>query len=252
MKNLKLTIELIPEGAWGSNLRKRLPKKDWDTLRHDCYERANYHCIICGDKKDNLDAHEVWDFNIPTKTQTLVDIIALCKSCHLVKHIKHAEAEGKLDIAKRHFYKINKCDTDTFAQHYIETKDLFEKRNKVDKWELKAPQIEFSLKEQISIINPYQDVNWEAVVNILNSESLPLPSKICSVTVDGSKITVVAERATMIEWIAGDNVVNSVANRLKRFTTTFNIKDVENSEIRFRLIGEGGQTESSVFGILRG
>ena len=29
MKNLRLTLDLVPKSAWGSNLRKALPKKDW-------------------------------------------------------------------------------------------------------------------------------------------------------------------------------------------------------------------------------
>ena len=33
MTNLKLTIELLPKGAWGNDFSKTLSKKDWDTIR---------------------------------------------------------------------------------------------------------------------------------------------------------------------------------------------------------------------------
>lgn len=33
----KLTIDLLPKGAWGNDLSKTLSKKDWDTLREACY-----------------------------------------------------------------------------------------------------------------------------------------------------------------------------------------------------------------------
>ncbi|MCL2860812.1 MAG: hypothetical protein FWE22_00150 [Firmicutes bacterium] len=48
MKNLILTIDLLPKGAWGNNLSKILPKKDWDILRQKCYEKAINRCVICG------------------------------------------------------------------------------------------------------------------------------------------------------------------------------------------------------------
>ena len=174
MKNLQLTIDLVPESAWGSNLRCALAKKDWDTLRHACYERCKHRCAACGLKTDKLDAHEVWDYNTFTKTQTLVDIVALCASCHLVKHMKHAMAEGKLEIAKNHFYRVNKCDANTFAQHFVEAEMLYAERSKVDKWILKAPTlaklggegIEVKQPVRIEIVNPYENVDWSKSLHI--------------------------------------------------------------------------------------
>lgn len=66
MNKFKLTIDLLPKGAWGNNLSSILPKKDWDTLRNFCYEKARHKCAICGSSGE-LDAHEVWDFDIKSK-----------------------------------------------------------------------------------------------------------------------------------------------------------------------------------------
>jgi hypothetical protein len=57
-KELKLTIELIPESAWGENLRKYLRKEIWEKIRKEVFRKANYKCSICG-KRGKLHCHEV-------------------------------------------------------------------------------------------------------------------------------------------------------------------------------------------------
>ncbi|MDD4154598.1 MAG: hypothetical protein PHT30_04245 [Bacilli bacterium] len=173
MKNLKLTIDLLPKGAWGNNLSKVLPKKDWDTLRQACYERANQRCAICGIRYAELNAHEVWDFNIRTKTQTLKAIIALCPACHGVKHMRNSERIGYGESSKRHFLEINNCNEIAFAGHYAEAQILFEERNKVERWNIKADLDKFGgkgieIKERNipMIISPYENVNWETVERV--------------------------------------------------------------------------------------
>lgn len=66
---MKLTIELIPSTTWKINLRSILKPKAWDLLRKECYEKANYHCEICGEQgyfgkgKIKVECHEIWSFN---------------------------------------------------------------------------------------------------------------------------------------------------------------------------------------------
>ena len=91
MDNLKLTIELLPKGAWNNDFSKTLPKKEWDILCDRCYKRANGVCQIRGYKTDDLDAHEVWEFDTKNKTQALKDIIGICSKCHGVKHIRNSQ-----------------------------------------------------------------------------------------------------------------------------------------------------------------
>ena len=133
MKNLKLTIDLLPKGAWGTNLSKTLPKKEWDDIRKSVYEKADNRCVCCG-AGGELHAHEVWDFDIPKKMQTLKDIIALCPSCHMVKHFRNSIRMGWDKHAKAHFMKVNECNLDTFVAHFAEAESLFNERGKVDKW----------------------------------------------------------------------------------------------------------------------
>jgi hypothetical protein len=137
MKNLKLTIDLLPKGAWGNNLSRTLPQKEWDEIRNATYEKANRQCTICG-RGGDLEAHEVWDFDIQAKTQTLKEIIALCPACHGVKHFRHSKMIGYGETAKAHFMKTNNCSAHDFAAHYIEAQNLFDERNKVEKWEMKC------------------------------------------------------------------------------------------------------------------
>lgn len=103
MKQLKLTINLLPRGAWGNGLSSTLPKNDWNRLRDFCFKRFENKCAICGAENVELDAHEVWIFDKQTKTQTLQDIIALCPKCHGVKHMRNTERIGYGENAKSIF-----------------------------------------------------------------------------------------------------------------------------------------------------
>ena len=175
MKKLKLTIDLLPKGAWGNNFSRTLPKKDWDVLREACYKRAGYKCVICGDKNGGLEAHEIWDFNIvgaatgrPQPTQTLVDIQALCTACHGVKHFRNSERMGYGWNAKNHFLKINKCSEMDFAAHAMQAEMMFDERNEILRWHVNADLdkfggagIEYSQREIPYIVSPYDGVDWD-------------------------------------------------------------------------------------------
>jgi len=134
MRELKLTIDMLPRGAWGTNLSKTLPQKDWDVLRKAVYNSAGGKCAICG-KEGELHAHEIWSFDISAKRQRLENIVALCPACHGVKHIRHSQRIGYGEHAKRHFMEVNGCTNSEFAEHYLEALSLFNERNRVDKWE---------------------------------------------------------------------------------------------------------------------
>lgn len=174
MSDLKLTIELLPKGAWGNNLRERLKKEDWDTLRNLCYERFDHRCSICGKTDVKLDAHEVWEFDEQNRSQTLKDIIALCPACHGVKHMRNSIRIGYEKQSKAHFLKVNKCNQMTFAKHYAEAIYKFEELNKVLRWELIANLDKFSgsnmdiKQREIPLIeDPYYDVDWSTVKHII-------------------------------------------------------------------------------------
>lgn len=107
MVNILLEIELVPRTSHFKNLRSDLKKEEWDLLRKDSYKNAGYCCEICGGKGDKwpVECHEKWHYE--NNIQTLTGLIALCPSCHTVKHIGLAQIKGKAEIAKKHLMKVN-------------------------------------------------------------------------------------------------------------------------------------------------
>lgn len=108
----KLSCELVPSNQWGTNLRSILPPKKWDALRAACYERAGHRCEICNGvgRRHPVECHEIWEYTDgPNWVQTLTGLIALCPSCHKVKHIGFAFTQGDRSFmaALNHLAKVN-------------------------------------------------------------------------------------------------------------------------------------------------
>lgn len=138
-KKYKLTIELVPASSWGNNLRSVLKPNMWKVIRDETYRRFGNKCAICG-ANGQLHAHEVWEYENKDHIQNLVDIIALCRMCHAVKHFGHTEledAKGKIDKEKviKHFMKVNNCTREDFLRHKVQAQKDFEKRSHFD-WQL--------------------------------------------------------------------------------------------------------------------
>jgi len=135
----KLTIELVPSSSWGQNLRNLLKPKMWEVLRKKTYQRSNFRCAICG-ASGKLEAHEVWKFDDKNHIQKLVDLIALCKKCHAVKHIGFAGIKGSFGKVSyeeivAHFTRVNACDRKTFQDSLKKAFEKFEKRSQFE-WNL--------------------------------------------------------------------------------------------------------------------
>ncbi len=134
---MKLTIELVPSTAWYSNVRSNVTPQEWDVLRKDCYKKAGYKCEVCGGKgsKHPVECHEIWDYNDEGCIQTLKGLIALCPSCHEVKHIGLAQINGKFDQALEHLAKVNGITVDE-AKLYVEASfEIWGKRSQKE-WKL--------------------------------------------------------------------------------------------------------------------
>jgi|GEM_PF-683481 len=153
----------------GEGLNLCLASKNALASKHFCSvdKKAKYQCEICAFKTDDLDAHEEWDFDIESKTQTLKNIIALCSRCHGVKHMRNSERMGYGENAKRHFLKVNKCSDLDFAKHYFEAQELFDERNSVLRWIIKADLYRFggrgvAVRQRYIpyINNPYEGLDW--------------------------------------------------------------------------------------------
>ena len=108
-----LGIELIPKCTWGINVRTKLSKEQWDVIRKHVYREAGYVCEICGGEgpKWPVECHEKWEWDEATLVQRLVGFVALCPSCHGVKHMGHSQrALSKTALGKlyRHQRVVNK------------------------------------------------------------------------------------------------------------------------------------------------
>ncbi len=147
MKNLKLKIEMLPKGAWNNDFSKTLPIKEWDILRNICYKKANNKCQICGFITNDLNAHEVWEFDIKNRTQTLKDIIAICTKCHGVKHIRNSQRLDYEENAKTHFLSVNNCNELDYANHLTKAQLDFEEQNKIYRWKIIADLSKFGLEK---------------------------------------------------------------------------------------------------------
>lgn len=132
---MKLDIELIPKTAWRNNLRNIVGQRTWDMIRKQCYKDAGYRCEICNGKGNKwpVECHERWEFN--NNTINLLGFIALCPSCHMVKHMGLALVNGNFEKAKSHFMKINGLSSDE-ADEYIE--EAFKRHHEQSKeeWEM--------------------------------------------------------------------------------------------------------------------
>lgn len=134
---MKLTIELVPESCWYSNVRSEVSKEEWDYLRKDCYKKANYCCEICGGKGDKwpVECHEIWNYDDKKKIQKLERLIALCPNCHKVKHIGLTTMNGELDLAIRHLMIVNKISEKEANSIIKKSFSIWKKRNQFD-WSL--------------------------------------------------------------------------------------------------------------------
>jgi hypothetical protein len=140
-----LTIELVPKTAWFKNLRNHVGATKWYKIKKEVYARAGHRCEICNGvgKKWPVEAHEVWKFE--NNKIILERMIALCPSCHEVKHIGLAAVKGRLEIAKKHLMKINNLDNDTADLYIMKVFELFERRS-TENWELDLSSLEQYLK----------------------------------------------------------------------------------------------------------
>lgn len=116
-----LTIELVPQPCWYSNMRKAVTRSSWGALRRQVYAQYHHRCGIC-QAKGQLQCHEIWRYDDEQHLQTLQGFIALCEWCHHVKHLGLSgilAEEGKLDYGRvvQHFLTVNRCSLEDFERH---------------------------------------------------------------------------------------------------------------------------------------
>lgn len=128
---MKLTIELVPKTCWCSNLRDHLTKEEWDKVKKYTFTKASHICEICKGKGDKwpVECHEIWLYDDKTLTQTLERTIALCPSCHQVKHFGLASITGNYEKALSHFMKVNNFPYQKSINYIEKSFSIYEKRS---------------------------------------------------------------------------------------------------------------------------
>ena len=140
---LKLTIELVPQTSWYSNVRSEVSKIEWDIIRRKCYKNANNKCEVCNGvgKRHPVECHEIWEYDENKREQKLVGFIALCPDCHMVKHIGLAQIQGNFDKALKHLMLVNKMTKDEAKDYVIKANIVWNKRSNY-KWDLNIKFLE--------------------------------------------------------------------------------------------------------------
>lgn len=132
---MKLTIELVPQTCWYSNVRSNVTKKEWDRLRKLSYQAAGHKCEICKGvgPKHPVECHEIWQYE--NGIQKLEKLISLCPSCHEVKHIGRSQIVGKGEKALKHLSKVNNISIEEANEYIKEASIIWNKRSQQE-WEL--------------------------------------------------------------------------------------------------------------------
>lgn len=142
MKEL-LTIELVPKSSWYRNVRSNVSAAEWERLKRLTRSRAHNVCEVCGGRgrKWPVECHEVFAYDDERHIQKLVRLVALCPSCHEVKHIGLAGVRGNSARARAHLAKVNQWSLDD-ANHYIEACFEMWSRRSCHEWTLDLSYLE--------------------------------------------------------------------------------------------------------------
>lgn len=126
----RLTIELVPSTSWFANLRNNAKPGVWDVIRRKSYADAGHVCSVCG-YQGKLFCHERWLYDDVNHIQKLGGFVALCKLCHMVKHIGYAGIffEDYSGLIK-HFRWVNQCSYEDFVFARAIAFDVWEERSK--------------------------------------------------------------------------------------------------------------------------
>jgi hypothetical protein len=145
---MKLTIELVPAGSWGHNLRSILTKKGWDLVRYKCYQAAGNVCEICAGvgPRHPVECHEIWEYDDTNKVQKLTGFLSLCPMCHRVKHIGHAISVGLGPSTVKHLAQVNGLTT-TQAWDYVHERAAVWQERSRHNWTVDISFVDDYLKE---------------------------------------------------------------------------------------------------------
>ena len=143
----KLSIELVPQTSWYSNVRSNVTQSKWNIIRRKSYKNAEYVCEICGDtgKKQgynhDLECHEIWEYDDINMVQKLVGFISLCPKCHKVKHAGLSQIKNEEELVIRHLMKVNSITRKQAVDYIIKSFKIWEQKSN-KQWSLDISYID--------------------------------------------------------------------------------------------------------------
>jgi Domain of unknown function (DUF5710) len=126
-----LSIELVPESCWYSNVRSNLSPDTWKILKKRTSHKAGYVCEVCGARGKTwpVECHEIWSYDDQLHIQKLQGLIALCPPCHEVKHMGFANTQGRGEIAMQHLAMVNHWTTQKTNEYVLNCFHLWQRRS---------------------------------------------------------------------------------------------------------------------------
>ena len=165
----RLSLELIPQTSWFSNLRTTLTAEQWNLVRKDAYKKSNYKCKICGGvgEKHPVEAHEIWSYQINEEgryVQKLTDVVALCPACHQVKHAGFANMNGHIDKVSERLTDLNNWDEEDTEEYMDAQFKIWEERSDI-MWDMNTDWLVDHYGIVIkTLTKPYEDTpEYEAL-----------------------------------------------------------------------------------------
>jgi 5-methylcytosine-specific restriction endonuclease McrA len=150
----RLTIELVPKTCWFSNVRNHVSDQEWKAISRQVSCGALNRCQICSGRSPTgarVECHEVFSYHEEARTQKLVSLVALCRPCHLVKHIGWAQIKGHEPAALVQLAAVNGWTPEQCADYVDEAFALWRKRSE-NQWNVDLSFIEehfgISIKEE--------------------------------------------------------------------------------------------------------
>eukprot|EP00241_Pyramimonas_parkeae_P019554 CAMPEP_0114281954 /NCGR_PEP_ID=MMETSP0059-20121206/3292_1 /TAXON_ID=36894 /ORGANISM="Pyramimonas parkeae, Strain CCMP726" /LENGTH=304 /DNA_ID=CAMNT_0001402547 /DNA_START=45 /DNA_END=959 /DNA_ORIENTATION=- len=129
-----LYADVFPQQLINMNVSQLVPPHQWNQLRRRQYAFANFRCQICDQvgPKWPVECTERWAFNCRTSTVRLEGLLALCPSCHEVKHLQRLSLMDKDERALQHLRFVNQWsqkDLDEYMQFVFRTFDKISGHN---------------------------------------------------------------------------------------------------------------------------
>jgi 5-methylcytosine-specific restriction endonuclease McrA len=130
----KLYVDLIPQSSWLDNVRSAVSQSEWRAITKIVFDRAEHRCQVCNGvgRKHAVEAHERWTYDLENRVQRLVEIVALCPTCHRATHIGLADRLGLGVGARSQLRRVNKWSDAQVAKHIDEAFSTWHERSKID------------------------------------------------------------------------------------------------------------------------